>query len=117
MHEASIAEALIKTAEEELKRSYPQKVARIKILEIKVGKLSGVSVDALKFAFEILKKGTSLEDAELKVEEPKAVCNCRSCGKTSEIDDLFQGCPLCKSFNIDIKGGDELLIESIEVEE
>ncbi len=117
MHEASIAEALINTAEEEVRNSGSRKGAKIRNITIKVGPLSGVSVDALRFAFEMLKKGTRLEQAELRVEQTHATCICRDCGKKSIAKDLLQGCPLCHGYDIRLEGGDELLIESIEVEE
>ncbi len=116
MHELSIVDALIEQVRGEVQRSgHAGRVARIELL---IGRLSGVNADAVRFAFQMLSPGTLLESAALVVTEPRATCHCRDCGLRTEIDDeLLSHCPDCGSGNVVIEGGQELLLQTIELED
>jgi hydrogenase nickel incorporation protein HypA/HybF len=86
-------------------------------LELGIGRLSGVHSDSVRFAFGLLAPGTRVENAEIEIQEPKAVCNCRACNARVEIDDLVVQCPRCASGDITIEGGRELMLQSIEIED
>ncbi len=115
MHELSIAEALIGQVEEEVERS--GQTGRITHLDVTVGRLSGVSCDSLRFAFELLAPNTLVEGAKLNITEPVAKCRCHHCKSLTEIDDLIMECPKCSSREISIEGGRDLLLQSIELED
>ena len=90
---------------------------RVVQLDIAVGRLSGVNVDSIRFAFDLITPGTRLEGAMLQVDEPKAVCCCRECEARTEIDELVADCPACGSGQITFEGGQDLFLESIELED
>ena len=115
MHELAIVEAMIDQVGQELDRAgQPGRVLRV---ELSIGRLSGVLGESVRFAFGLLAPGTRVENAELVIQEPKAVCHCHACHARSEIDDLVVQCPRCASSEISIEGGRELLLQSIEIEE
>jgi hydrogenase nickel incorporation protein HypA/HybF len=113
MHELSIVEALIDQVGKELNQAGQHGPAAR--LEVSVGRLSGVNCESLRFAFRLLAPGTVVADAELVLQEPKAVCRCRTCNAAVEIDDLVVQCPRCASGEITIEGGRELVLQSIEI--
>ena len=115
MHELSIVEALIDQVGRELDRAGQQ--GRVLRLELSIGRLSGVNCESVRFAFGLLAPGTPVEDAEIVIQEPKAVCHCHACNARTEIDDLVVQCPRCASSDITIEGGRELVLQSIEIEE
>jgi hydrogenase nickel incorporation protein HypA/HybF len=115
MHELSIAEALIDQVGQELDRVGQQ--GRVLRLELSIGRLSGVHGESVRFAFELLAPGTRVENAEIVIKEPKAVCHCHACEAQLEIDDLVIQCPRCTSSDISIEGGRELMLQSIEIED
>ena len=115
MHELSIVEALIDQVRRELDRAAQR--GRVLRLELGIGRLSGVHCESVRFAFSLLAPGTQVENAEIVIQEPKAVCNCHACNTRTEIDDLVVQCPQCASSDITIEGGRELILQSIEVEE
>jgi hydrogenase nickel incorporation protein HypA/HybF len=115
MHELSIVEALIEQVRRELQRAGQN--GRVRRLELSIGRLSGVNCDSVRFAFGLIAVGTLLENAELTIHEPKAVCCCRACNARAEIDDLVIQCPQCGSAEISIDGGRDLLLQSIEIED
>ena len=115
MHELAIAEALIEQVGTELDRAGQN--GAVKRLELAVGRLSGVHCDCLRFAFELLSAGTSVEGAELSIRQPSAISRCRQCGAATEIAEMVCDCPQCGSPEIAIEEGRELLLESIEIED
>lgn len=115
MHEVAVADALIEQVQSEVHRAGASgKVTRVALA---IGRLSGVNPDSLRFALELLVKGTLLESARIDVAEPKALCCCAACGSRMEIEDLEARCRRCGSGDVAIEGGRELLLESIELEE
>jgi len=114
VHEMSIVQALIEQVEAEVEKS--GQCGRVVGLDLVVGRLSGVHVDSIRFAFEILAPGSILEGSTLRVSEPAAHSDCRQCGARVQIEDLTMSCPRCGSGEIVIDGGRDLLLQSIELE-
>ncbi len=115
VHEMSIVDALLQQVQEEVEKS--GHAGRVLGLHLIVGRLSGVHVDSVRFAFEILAPGTIAEDAEVKIDQPQAELVCNVCGACNAIDELTISCPDCGSSNVSIRGGQDLLLQSIELED
>jgi hydrogenase nickel incorporation protein HypA/HybF len=115
MHELSIAEALIEQVKREVHRS--GQGGQVQRLELSIGRLSGVSCDSLRFAFELLAPGTLVEKAKVSILQPKAVCRCESCKASTEIDEIVARCPKCGSMDIIIDGGRDLILQTIDLED
>ena len=115
MHEVSIVQSLIERVQQQV--SSCGRDGRVVRVDLSIGRLSGVNVDSIRFAFEILTPGTLLDAAALEIAEPAAVCCCRACDRRTEIDELELVCPVCESGDITIEGGRDLLIEAIELED
>jgi hydrogenase nickel incorporation protein HypA/HybF len=115
MHELSIVEALIEQVQREVHRSGQH--GRVLGLALSIGRLSGVSCQSLRFAFELLSPGTLVEGAKVSIHEPKAVCSCGDCHARVDVDDIVVRCPRCGSGDVLLEGGRDLLLESIEVED
>ncbi len=115
MHELAIVDALIDQVRGEIERAGA--AGRVTRVDLAIGRLSGVCVDSIRFAFEMLSPGTILEKAQLAIREPPAVGRCLACGAEAEIEDLGALCPRCASPDVSIEGGRELVLESIELED
>jgi len=115
MHEMSIVQALIDQVGAEVEQSGHR--GRVLALEVVVGRLSGVHADALRFGFELLSSGTVVEGAELRIAEPEACLRCQACGVLQPLSELVLRCPSCDSDRVTIEGGQELLLQTIELEE
>lgn len=79
-----------------------------------VGALSGVVPDAVAFCFELCTMGTTLEGAVLEIVDVPGRARCRTCAEVVELPDFIALCP-CGSADLEILGGQELLIRSVEV--
>ncbi len=115
MHELSIVETLIEQVAEEVRRAGHN--GPVKQLALAVGRLSGVNVESLRFAFEVLAPGTIAAGAEFAIKEPAAQAQCGDCGAEFEVDGYVSACHKCDSGNLRIEGGRDLVLESIELEE
>ena len=108
MHEMSITQSIVETVEERI----PD--ARVVRVRLTIGRLSGVSVPALRFCFGPVTEGTGLEGAELLIDEPAGRLHCRTCGEEFTSDDVLAVCA-CGGLDLDVVSGQELLIQSVEV--
>ena len=114
MHELSIAIDIINIVEESAKHAG---INSVDAIELEIGELSGVEIEALKMAMQISVIDTIAANAELKIDMVKGEGHCLDCGKDNPIDDLFSLCPACGSFRIDITKGKEMRVKSILVSE
>ena len=89
--------------------------APICALRVRVGPLSGVVVDALRFAFEALAPGTPAAGARLDIEETAITIHCPRCGADFATPLGSYQCPSCGSTDGELRGGKELELVSIEV--
>ncbi|HET7269447.1 MAG TPA: hydrogenase maturation nickel metallochaperone HypA [Rubrobacter sp.] len=111
MHELSIAESVVRIA------SRQADGRRVTKVQMKVGYLRQVVPSALAFGFELLAEGTPVEGAELEMEQVPAEGKCRECGAESRLGGFPLQCGGCGSFDLEILSGEELLVESLELEE
>jgi len=113
MHELSIVASLFEILEEKAKEQKAKKVTSVKV---KVGALSGVVPEFLKTAFDVYKKDTIADEAELKIEEVPLKVKCQQCGTEIIKDDFVFLCEKCASRELKTLAGTELLLEKIEME-
>ena len=88
--------------------------AAVKTVRLEIGRLSGVVPDSVRFCFDVLCTGTSLEVARLDIAEPAGRARCRDCGEEFALDDFILLCP-CGSADVSVLAGRELRITSVEV--
>src|SRR5919112_2739800 len=111
LHELAIGESVVRIA------SRQADGRRVKKVQMKGGYLRQVVPSALDFGFELLAEGTPVEGAELEMEQIPAEGRCRGCGAESKFDSLPLQCTGCGGFDLEILKGEELMVESLELEE
>ena len=111
LHELSIAESVVSIA------SRQADGRRVTKVQMKVGHLRQVVPSALAFSFELVAEGTSVEGAELEIDQVPAEGMCRGCGVESRLDGFPLQCQGCGGFDLEILKGEELMVESLELEE
>ena len=111
MHELSLADAVVTIARDHARG---RRVTRV---DVKIGLLRQVVPEALEFAFELVAAGTEVEGAELRVEHVPVRVRCARCEAESEAPEFPLACAGCGSVDVEVVAGDELLVESLELEE
>jgi hydrogenase nickel incorporation protein HypA/HybF len=111
MHELSISSAVVDTAVKHARGR------RVTLVSMTVGALRQVVPHSLEFYFEIVARGTLCEGARLEQTLVPARARCGGCGPW-ELEPLPEfHCPRCGEAAAEVVSGNELEVESIEVEE
>jgi len=113
MHELAVTEALLTTASSYAREQNANKVT---VLNIKIGRLSGIVDDSVQFYWDIIAKDSICEGSKLNFNFVPAKFKCRNCDNQFEIADDLIPCPKCHSMDLVTVQGDEFLLESIEIE-
>lgn len=116
MHEMGIAMQLVEIAVSAIPEELKGK-KKVEKVNLKVGKLSSVVPDSLRFCFDVVIKDTELAGAELVMEEVPVVIRCRDCGAEFTLDKPAFACQGCGGGAIDVISGRELDIISLEMED
>ncbi|HVA49960.1 MAG TPA: hydrogenase maturation nickel metallochaperone HypA [Pirellulales bacterium] len=114
MHELSIAQCLVDAACEAAEREDARRVTR---LVARIGVLSGVVKEALRFSFDLAAEGTACEGAALEIEDVPVSVLCPRCDAPRELPDCWHFvCPACGTPTPDVVTGRELELVSVEIE-
>jgi len=89
--------------------------SRVTSVDLVLGALTGVEPDALSFCFPAAAAGTLCEGAELRIEIEPARGWCNRCSTRSEVRELMSPCPRCGEWPMDVEGGSEMRLRSVEV--
>jgi hydrogenase nickel incorporation protein HypA/HybF len=110
VHELSIGSAVVDTA---VRHAAGRPVTRVRL---RVGVLRQVVPDSLAFYFEICARDTVCAGAALEQERIGARLRCDGCETEWATDVPAFRCPACAGADVTVVAGDELEVESIDVE-
>jgi len=114
MHELSIAASIVEQAAELCRRSGGRRVTEI---TLRIGRLAGVHLAALRFGFDLVTADTPLATATLTIVEVPVRVWCPACSAEVELPGLQRfACPACGLPTGEIRTGRELEIESLALE-
>ncbi len=113
MHEQGIIESLFALVLESAEKEKATKITKINVI---VGDLSGVVEESANYYFSFIRRNTIASEATLGFTHIPAILRCRLCKKRFISKNLDFNCPDCKEQQVDIISGQELYLESIEVE-
>jgi hydrogenase nickel incorporation protein HypA/HybF len=111
VHELSVSAAVVDTA---VRHAAGRKVTAV---HLRVGALRQVVPDSLAFYFEIVARDTLCEGAVLEQELVGARLRCEDCEREWGADAPAFRCPTCAGAAVVVVAGDELEVESIDVEQ
>jgi hydrogenase nickel incorporation protein HypA/HybF len=108
MHEYGLAEGVLEAVR---RRAGGRPVRRVRL---RAGVRNGVDAASMAQAFEVVAAGTEADGAGLDVVPLPARLSCRSCGYAGDTFDVLAPCPRCRADVVELTGGDELILESLE---
>jgi hydrogenase nickel incorporation protein HypA/HybF len=113
VHEASIA---LSIAQEVCERACVERAAAVTEVRLRIGALTSVVPDALRFAWDLATESTLAAGSRLEIEDVPLAIYCATCGVEREIaHGAIPVCPVCATPSANIVHGRELLITAIEV--
>jgi hydrogenase nickel incorporation protein HypA/HybF len=107
MHELGLCEGVLDAVRT---RAAGRTVAGIRV---RCGVRHAVDADAMTQAFGMVAAGTEAAAATVDVVMEPVLVTCRDCGAAGTSGDLLAVCRRCDGVNVDISGGDELILESV----
>jgi hydrogenase nickel incorporation protein HypA/HybF len=114
MHELAVTEGILKVAVEAGQRAGASRITAINLV---VGELASIVDDSVQFYFDILSRDTLAAQAQLRFRREPGRATCRDCGRAFAVrPPLAMQCPGCGSARLQVSGGREFFVESIEVE-
>lgn len=113
MHEMGIAMQIVEIASASIPSHLKDR--KVERVNLRIGKLSAVVPESLRFCFEIVVQNTPLSGATLAVEEIPIVARCKDCHHEWSIEKAVFKCPVCDGGSVDIISGRELDIVSVEI--
>ena len=113
MHELSLATSIVEAVTEQVRAAGGGQVA---VVTVRIGRLSCVHEDALRFSFDLVREATPLAAATLRVIDVPVAIWCPTCRAEVELPGIQSfACPVCGTKSGDIRRGRELDLESIEL--
>ena len=113
MHEMGIAMRIVEIAISAIPPDIED--ARIERVNLKVGRLTAVVPESLRFCFNIASSDTPRAGASLEIEATRIVVECGRCGAETMIERPPFACSECGGGKVTIISGRELEVLSIEM--
>ncbi len=108
MHEFGLCDGIIEAVS---RRAAGRRVARVRV---RAGTLLRIQEGAFLEAFAHAAAGTEAESAAVELQVLPARVLCRNCRRESQSNDAIVVCPACGGVDLELTGGEELILESIE---
>jgi hydrogenase nickel incorporation protein HypA/HybF len=108
MHEFGLCEGVVEAVR---RRAAGRPVQRVRL---RIGVRHAAEAASMEQAFQLLAEGTEADSATLVLVTIPARLACRSCGASTDTTDLLALCPSCGGDDVELSGGDELTLESLE---
>jgi hydrogenase nickel incorporation protein HypA/HybF len=115
MHEFAVTQNLLAVA---LEGAQSNNARRITAIHIRVGSLTGIVEESVRFCFDVLSLNTIAQGATITFAHEFALATCTECTLQWQVSlPLLPECPRCASGRVTVTGGKDLVVESIEVTE
>jgi hydrogenase nickel incorporation protein HypA/HybF len=91
---------------------------RILAIDVVIGEMTSMVDDSVQFYFDILSRDTLAAGAVLQFRRVPALGQCRACDHGFDAKPpLPRACPRCGSLALEVSGGQEFYVDSIEVDD
>src|SRR5512139_502776 len=113
VHELAVAQALVDQVDTVIDQ---HRAHGASLIRVRIGPLAGVVPELLASAFPLAAAGRRMQDAELEFARAPIKVRCQTCGAETEAAMNRLICGNCGDWHTQVISGDELLLESVELE-
>ena len=115
MHELSVAYNIVEIAAGAARDAG---VTQVGTVHLRLGAMSGVEQEPLRFGYGIAIEGTCLAGSRLVIEDVPLTIFCPTCGTERVVENVqVLRCPACGTPSMDIRSGRELEIAYLEYDD
>ena len=112
MHEMSLAEGVLQLIEDSARQ---EEFSKVTTVWLEIGQLAGVEVEAMRFCFDAVTRGSLAEGANLEIIAIPGTAWCMNCSATVTCNEVYGACPQCGTYQIQVTGGTEMRVKELEV--
>jgi hydrogenase nickel incorporation protein HypA/HybF len=109
----SLAEGVLQIVEDAAR---VQGFSRVRLVRLEVGRLANVEPEALRFCFDAVTRGSLAEGAGLDIVDTPGAGWCMQCSDSVPVAALYDACPRCGSFQVQVTAGTEMRVKELEVD-
>lgn len=113
MHEMSLCESVLRLVQDEARA---RGFERVREVHLEIGELAAVEVDALRFAFDVVSRGSIADGASLRIDAVPGAAWCMPCGARVALARRGDACPSCGSYQLQVLAGDTMRVKELEVD-
>ncbi|NOZ70870.1 MAG: hydrogenase maturation nickel metallochaperone HypA [Chloroflexi bacterium] len=114
MHELPITQSILDIV---IETAQSNDARRVRDVYLVIGDLTSIVDDSVQFYFDLLSKNTVADGATLHFRREPAQATCLDCAHQFKVSPpLLPQCPICGGFRLEVVGGREFYVESIEVD-
>lgn len=113
MHELAVAQALVEQVDSVIDQHHASSAT---LIRVRIGPLAGVVPELLGSAFPLAAAGSRMEHAVLDLVAAPIKVRCQTCGAETEAAMNRLVCGACGDWHTQVVSGDELLLETVELE-
>jgi len=113
MHEIALAEGVLHLIEDAARR---QAFSKVSTVWLEIGQLAGVEVEAMRFCFDAVTRGSVAEGAQLGIVATPGTGWCLQCAAAVTLSEAPVACPRCGGYQLQVTGGTEMRVKELEVE-
>jgi len=113
VHELAVAQALVEQVDAVIDQHQASNATSIRV---RIGPLAGVVPELLATAFPLAAAGSRMQNAALEFTLAPIQVRCQACGAETEAAMNRLICGACGDWHTQLISGDELLLESVELE-
>ena len=131
MHEMSLAEGVLGVVQDATRAhedafsqgdkdssvgaAHRARTCTVRTVRLEIGALAAVELEALRFAFDVVKRGSVAEDALLDIVRVPGSAWCMQCSRSVTIAERTDPCPECGSWQLQVTGGDQMRVRELEL--
>jgi hydrogenase nickel incorporation protein HypA/HybF len=113
MHEMSLAESVLQLIEDAART---QKFSRVATVWLEIGQLANVEVEAMRFCFDAVTRGSLAQGARLEILATPGSGWCLPCSASVALSETYAACPQCGAYQVQVTGGTQMRVKELEVE-
>jgi len=113
MHELAVTQGILDLVLDATER---EGGGRVTAIDLVVGELASIVDDSVQFYWDIIAEGTPAAGAQLRFRRVPMQFECRDCTALFEPEREDFRCTRCGSGSVRVAGGDELRVESFDLE-
>lgn len=110
MHEFALAQDIVATITQQV----TENLEKITHINIDVGAFSGVVAESLEFGINVIFAEKNIPGVKVNILKVPTIARCK-CGNEYQLNEIFESCPKCGSFERKIISGMDIVIKSVEL--